>query len=120
VGYREAITGDQSRLDKLNPPTYDLAISAPASIAGDYNNNGTVDAADYAVWRENQNTNNTLPNNSLPGPIGQAHYDQWRANFGRAGASGSAGHVARVPEPSAGVLAAICVLAAAGLRRGWR
>ena len=59
-----------------------VTVPAAAGTPGDYNNNGRVDAADYVVWRKNEGTNNSLPNNSLPGPIGPAHYQQWRANFG--------------------------------------
>jgi hypothetical protein len=62
------------------------------TVTGDYNNNGTVDAADYVVWRENADTNNTLPNNPLSGPIGQAHYEQWSANFGRSSTPGLVGN----------------------------
>jgi hypothetical protein len=39
-----------------------------AHLPGDFNNDGTVDAADYVVWRKNDGT--------------QAGYDSWRANFG--------------------------------------
>jgi hypothetical protein len=49
---------------------------------GDYNDDGKVDAADYVVWRENAGTSNVLTNDPLGGTIGQAQYDQWRANFG--------------------------------------
>jgi ELWxxDGT repeat protein len=63
----------------------DLAVS-PA-IAGDYNGNGTVDAADYVVWRKTlgsatdlrANGDNTGPS---AGVIDQADYVVWRANFG--------------------------------------
>ena len=92
----------------------DIVTAAPGGVAGDYNNNGTVDAADYVVWRDNQNTNNTLQNNSLPGPIGQAHYDQWRANFGKASAVGAIGQAGDVPEPGAAALAAFAALVAVG------
>jgi Tol biopolymer transport system component len=59
------------------------------SIAGDYNANGTVDAADYVLWRK----------------IGgsQDDYNTWRANIGRtlfAGAGSGASPNAAVPEPS--------------------
>ena len=43
--------------------------AAPPILAGDYNNNDIVDAADYVVWRNNENTNNTLPND----PLGRHH-----------------------------------------------
>jgi hypothetical protein len=75
----------------------------PSGIAGDYNNNGVVDAADYVVWRKNAGTNNTLPNNPAPGTIGQQQYDQWRANFGKP-ITGGTGLVSSanltVPEPA--------------------
>ncbi|MEX2170096.1 MAG: hypothetical protein WD851_12365 [Pirellulales bacterium] len=97
-----------------SPLTYDflsdglyVTVEASAGTLGDYNNNGVVDAADYVVWRDNEGANNTLPNNTLPGPIGLSHYNQWKANFGKSSASGAgltdaAG--ATVPEPAAWAL----------------
>ena len=37
----------------------DLSAVVPAGVAGDYNNNGVVDAADYVVWR-NAGASDTL------------------------------------------------------------
>ena len=51
-----------------------LSVVGPANLAGDYNQNGTVDAADYVVWRNGLGTTYT-----------QDHYDIWRANFGSDG-----------------------------------
>jgi T5SS/PEP-CTERM-associated repeat protein len=88
-------------------------------LPGDYNQSGTVDAADYVVWRENVGTNNMLPNDAVGGTIGQAHYDQWRAHFGEsvgigAGeAANSAGSA--VPEPVTAML--LLFAAAGGLKR---
>lgn len=75
-----------------------------AGVPGDYNENGSVDAADYVVWRNNDGTNNPLPNdNGLGVPIGSTHYDLWRANFGGTfPASGSV--IGAVPEPASAVL----------------
>ena len=81
-----------------------VTVPAAAGTPGDYNNNGRVDAADYVVWRKNEGTNNRLPNNSIPGPIGPAHYQQWRANFGNPPGAGAALGAAAVPEPTAWVL----------------
>lgn len=73
---------------------------APLPLAGDYNHNGAVDAADYVVWRNNN------------GP--SADYNTWRANFGATAGSGSvlpsAGPLPAVPEPSA-----LVILLTAGL-----
>lgn len=82
-----------------------LAINAAAvdGLHGDYNHDGAVNAADYAVWRD------TLGDTDS--------YDVWRDNFGD-GLGGSAGSTA-VPEPSALLLAAIVLAALAcdSLRR---
>ena len=53
-------------LDNSTPPP--SGAPAPASLPGDFNGDGSVDAADYVVWRENGGS--------------QAEYDLWRANFG--------------------------------------
>jgi hypothetical protein len=62
--------------------------SAVAHMPGDFNNDGTVDAADYVVWRKNDAT--------------QAGYDTWRANFGRTLIAGS-GSISFAQEVSAAV-----------------
>ena len=54
-----------------------LGPSAP--IPGDFNNDGTVDAADYVVWR-----------NGLGATYTQTHYNLWRAHFGQTAATAAA------------------------------
>jgi hypothetical protein len=72
----------------------------PLAIRGDYNQNGTVDAADYIVWRKNEGTSKPLPNDPIDGTIGPAQFDQWRANFGATAGSGAGVSAnASVPEP---------------------
>ena len=90
------------------------AVQQP-TIAGDFNNNGTVDAADYVVWRDNAGTTNSLPNdNGIGGIIRQVHYDLWRAHFGSSVAASAAANVSSaVPEPGTHLL---LILAAA---RAW-
>lgn len=117
VGYREGITGAPStRLAQHNPPIFDFFTATTAGATGDYNNNGVVDAADYALWRDKVGTNDTLANNALPGPIGQAHYDQWRANFGRIAAV-PLGQASGVPEPGSSVMIGIAIVLVAARRR---
>jgi T5SS/PEP-CTERM-associated repeat protein len=66
-------------------------LSVIGIIPGDYNNNGTVDAADYVVWRKS-------PSNFGGNPDG---YNTWRANFGEPAGGGSRATAnAAVPEPS--------------------
>jgi hypothetical protein len=66
-------------------------------IAGDYNDNGVVDAGDYVLWREYNNTATTLPNDSTPG-TDASDYTIWRAHFGQSPGSGS-GLPAVIPTP---------------------
>ena len=63
-------------------------------LEGDFNGDGSVDAADYVVWRKGLGTTYT-----------QADYDVWRAHFGQTAGSGSgASAIAAVPEPTTLVL----------------
>jgi hypothetical protein len=80
-----------------------LSVSA-AGIPGDYNNNGTVDAGDYVLWRKHNNTSTTLPNDSTPG-TDPSDFNVWRAHFSQTagGGAGAAGSAA-VPEPGTFVL----------------
>jgi hypothetical protein len=75
---------------------------APAGVAGDYNNNGVVDAADYVLWRNGGPLQNEVA--SL-GTVDSADYDAWRARFGNASGSGSSlGAGTAVPEPGSAAL----------------
>jgi hypothetical protein len=74
---------------------YGLAWSAVAGLPGDFNTDGTVDAADYVVWRKNDGT--------------QVGYDAWRANFGTSLGVGSASvdPLARFPASTDPLSAAV-------------
>jgi hypothetical protein len=87
-------------------------IAPPAGLSGDYNNNGTVDAADYVLWRDGgplQNEGDT------PGTVNQADYEVWRANFG--GGAAAIGAAASVPEPATIAMLLACLSVAAARRR---
>lgn len=72
-------------------------------LPGDYNDDGFVNAADFALWRDKLNGHANLPNDQTPGAVTQADYAVWTNNFGTAALSGS-GSAAAVPEPSSIVL----------------
>jgi hypothetical protein len=81
--------------------------SGPATtIAGDYNNNNIVDAADYVVWRKNRLTANVMPNDPFGPLIADSQYNLWRANFGKTPGTGAGSvvNICAVPEPSTLVL----------------
>ena len=78
-----------------------LSAITDAILAGDYNANGVVDAADYTVWRDNLGgPAGTLMNDPVGGDIGAAQYNAWRANFGAIWSPLGAIEAATVPEPS--------------------
>ena len=113
-------------LGDLEGPFYEnlsWAFSQPfrLTVAGDYNQNGTVDAGDYTVWRDNIGGGALLNRGvGITGPVGVADYGVWKANFGESlgtgsGAAGyplgaSAGPLSpAVPEPAAVVVALVAL-----------
>ena len=84
------------------PPTLVIRYSLPA-LSGDYNEDGTVDAADYTVWRDRLGSPNSLPNDDTAG-VGADDYDRWKSHFGDSQGAG-AGNLQSVPEPAAWALA---------------
>jgi hypothetical protein len=105
---------------RIELTTINNAPLIPA-VAGDYNRDGTVDAADYIIWRNNEGTTNPLPNDPIGGTIGLAHYNQWRANFGQTAGTGAATSVrAAVPEPATLVLLLLSVASCCPWRRRTR
>jgi hypothetical protein len=74
-------------------------------IAGDYNHNGVVDAADYVLWRATlgQSGAALAADGNNNGMIDTGDYDVWKSNFGNHSGS-AAGANAAVPEPATLVL----------------
>jgi autotransporter-associated beta strand protein len=73
----------------FNDPTttsFKIEVTAP----GDFNHDGTVDAADYVTWRKNGGSS--------------ADYDSWRAHFGQTYTPGNGATSAAVPEPTGWIL----------------
>ena len=88
-------------------------------MRGDFNQNGTVDAADYVVWRKTLgqiDTGNGLAGDGDgDGDVDANDYNLWRAAFGNTTASAAAQAV--VPEPSTFGLALLALLGLASRRR---
>jgi hypothetical protein len=74
-----------------------VAIEA-TTLGGDFNGDGTVDAADYTVWRDGDSPDSTA-----------AGYALWAANFGQSAASGSQADA--IPEPATLLLALLALTA---------
>jgi hypothetical protein len=113
-----AIVGAPYNLNRLLTPNpgkgsvYVFDITRDPNRPGDFDNDGTVDAADYVVWRNGQGTTHT-----------RADYNVWRTNFGRTSGSGATAGPASsanraAPEPSGITLAASAFASLARRLRG--
>jgi hypothetical protein len=91
-------SGAQNIMDEYFSGAGMITVVA-AGLPGDYNNDGSVDAADYVIWRKDPA--------SFGGDPGG--YDTWQANFGTTAGSGAALAAtdplsSNVPEPASLVL----------------
>jgi hypothetical protein len=91
-GTHPAMSGEQ----KVGTMLLNFMLNSPftepwflSQVLGDYNGDGSIDAADYVAWRKNDGT--------------QQRYDVWRANFGMSVNNGLLSGVT-VPEPSNSML----------------
>jgi hypothetical protein len=93
--------------------SYSALTALTAGLFGDFDHNGTVDAADYVVWR----------NGGSPNPNSASDYNSWRGNLGAtmpaSGASQSlaVSQSAAVPEPASLALSLLPLLGAVAHRR---
>ena len=90
---------------------YNLTLSPEVvPLLGDFNDSGTVDAADYTVWKDNLGGDaSVLHGNGVTTTtaVSGADYALWKNHFGESNASGSS---ESVPEPTAAILVLImCV-----------
>jgi hypothetical protein len=99
-------SGATNILDEYFAGSGIITVGAPG-VPGDYNNNGTVDAGDYVMWRKGGPLQNEVDN---PGVVNQQDYVEWRSRFGNTGAGSGLGGNAAVPEPTTLVLLGSIVL----------
>lgn len=98
-----------------------LVTETPGGLPGDYNEDGTVNAADYTVWRDHLGQTFQLVNEDIndaePGVVGPSDYAFWKSQFGASGAGAGQINSVSVPEPTGGSGLLIAALVAAGSRR---
>jgi hypothetical protein len=100
---------------KTIPLTLSKGMGAYSLVVapGDFNGDGSVDAADYVVWRSSHGSTADLrADGNGDGSVDDADYNVWRENFGTVYAADLL-EIAAVPEPSALIL----VMAALIIRR---
>jgi hypothetical protein len=88
------------------------SLTAPDAASGDYNQDGTINAADYTLWRNAIVTGDLAADGNGDGLVNRLDYDVWTLHYGEVGGSGS---LTAVPEPTTAVLmlAAAAVFTAA-------
>jgi hypothetical protein len=82
-------------------------VSPFPTLPGDFNDDGTVDAADYVVWRKG-----VIP----PSHAGEG-YDDFRAHFGESLSGAGVSIGGNVPEPTSFVLLGLALGCATTVRR---
>jgi hypothetical protein len=90
------------------PPIISGGVSNVELIAGDYNDDGRVDAADYTVWR-----------NGLGSVFTRADYDVWRNNYGIGVPDSGSGAISNfaIPEPASALMLLVGMLSMGSCRR---
>lgn len=84
-----------------------LSLVAVEGLAGDFNYDGRVDAADYSVWRDTKDsTTNLAADANRDGVVNDADLTTWRSNYGQTSSSTA------IPEPAAAVMTVIATLSA--------
>ena len=80
----------------------------PGRLVGDFNEDGSVDAADYTVWRAaNGDLGTSHADGNGDGVVGPEDYSVWAASYGRPQKA------AALPTPNAGLsLLMLCALSA--------
>ena len=92
----------------------DIGWQVPESVfdmpmPGDYDGDGAVDAADFAVWRRTfWSTSNLAADGNGSLRVDAADYTIWRDHLGASGGAGTT--VAAVPEPTSMTIAILCSL----------
>ena len=98
VPFTRVFDGNSNSVARIDIGAYELQ---PKSILGDYNLNGTVDAADYVTWRKTLSASVAPPFTGADGDgdstIDPGDHAVWRTHFGQVAPPGSgAGEAASI------------------------
>jgi T5SS/PEP-CTERM-associated repeat protein len=97
-----------------------VILAVVSALAGDFNADGIVDAADYTVWRNNLGDahESDLHHNGDGGGVTASDYLWWKQHYGNAisGSGAAIDNASIVPEPTA-ILTMVTGLIALSFRR---
>lgn len=111
-----ALLGRTNASGGTNRAFFTMDVEWSAILAGDYNGDGVVDAADYTVWADNLGSMIDLDaDGSGNGTIDEADYTIWASNFGNT-LPGSVSTTV-IPEPTSVMLAGLGFLGLLSRRR---
>ena len=92
------------RLDRFSfDSDHALVLYTPPVLFGDFNEDGTVDTADYVVWRHNfgYSGSDFLGDHNNSGVIDMGDYQIWRSHFGQSVITGAgSGESQKLLSPS--------------------
>jgi hypothetical protein len=92
----------------------EVVYVTPLLSAGDYNDDGTVNAADYTIWRNTLGSNSDLrADGDGNNKIDRDDYVVWKWSYGHVGPGAGAELQFAAPEPASAVLAIAACLGAA-------
>jgi endonuclease I len=98
-----------------------LTLTGKVRLAGDYNGDSVVDAADYSLWRRTYGQSMTAysgADGDGNGAVGDGDLTVWQSNFGlTASWPGSSLILSAVPEPASVALVLIALLVGTRIRR---
>ncbi|MEN1680246.1 MAG: sulfatase-like hydrolase/transferase [Planctomycetota bacterium] len=99
------LAGGLALTAQYSPTRVSLVVGG---VLGDYNHDGTVDAADFTVWRDTLGSTELLSaDGNRDGRVDLGDYLLWRSQLGE---TASPLHASTgVPEPSGGLIAVACL-----------
>ena len=91
-------------------------------LAGDYNQDGIVNAADYTVWRNTLGSHEDLrADGNSNQMIDEGDYGVWKSQFGQSAESGASGRaVVATPIPEPSTAKSLLALSAVGCASWWK
>jgi hypothetical protein len=99
-----------------------LELTEPTFDNADFNEDGTIDAADYVTWQKHFGAFggdlHQQGDANEDGVVDDLDYDEWAATFGDTPGAGAGGGGGAVPEPTTVAMLMLGLAALVGRRRG--